>query len=366
VLFVFGVIFITGFFLQDISRKGVFFGVRLPEKYYKEEPFAGLKRKYRTNFTITCLAYFLVFGVLIYFIQNPGLFILGILGAAVILNVNYYYIYFKAKKLKNNGNYQIPTRNIVVVDTDFRSDRIKRSRVSKLWFLIPAVLAVLSAVISLIFYDKAPDMIPHHWGITGQADAWSPKSNWTVLSMPVMMMVFTVIMYVSYSMIGKSKPSFDPENLGESRERNRIFRYVWSAFYVILSIFLSLLFILLHLGSLELITVTPTAVIILSLPLFIAAIASIVLSIIMGQGGSRIKIVEDERTENRTIDREDDKYWILGDFYYNPDDPLLFVEKRMGVGWDFNYARPMAKVLIAAIALLIIGVIVMSIIMMIH
>ena len=42
-------------------------------------------------------------------------------------------------------------------------------------------------------------------------------------------------------------------------------------------------------------------------------------------------------------------------FYYNPDDPAVLVEKRFGVGVDFNYARWQAKAFVAAIALLIIG-----------
>src|SRR5262249_59033958 len=29
-----------------------------------------------------------------------------------------------------------------------------------------------------------------------------------------------------------------------------------------------------------------------------------------------------------------------GAFYYNPDDPSLFVEKRYGVGYTFNMAQP--------------------------
>ncbi|WP_225872663.1 DUF5808 domain-containing protein [Pedobacter frigoris] len=35
----------------------------------------------------------------------------------------------------------------------------------------------------------------------------------------------------------------------------------------------------------------------------------------------------------------DRKYWKLGLFYYNPDDPAVFVEKRFGIGFDFNWAH---------------------------
>ena len=42
-------------------------------------------------------------------------------------------------------------------------------------------------------------------------------------------------------------------------------------------------------------------------------------------------------------------YWKAGLFYYNPDDPRLFVGKRLGIGWTLNFARPVAWGLMALI-----------------
>ena len=35
-------------------------------------------------------------------------------------------------------------------------------------------------------------------------------------------------------------------------------------------------------------------------------------------------------------------HYRCGVFYVNPDDPRLWVEKRFGIGWTLNYARPAA------------------------
>jgi len=48
-------------------------------------------------------------------------------------------------------------------------------------------------------------------------------------------------------------------------------------------------------------------------------------------------------------DRSPDRAWKLGLFYFNPDDPALFVEKRFGVGYTVNFARPGAWVFIGGI-----------------
>ncbi|MEX3564040.1 DUF5808 domain-containing protein [Corynebacterium phoceense] len=57
----------------------------------------------------------------------------------------------------------------------------------------------------------------------------------------------------------------------------------------------------------------------------------------------------------RKSDTSNDHLYKAGMFYYNPDDPAVLVEKRFGVGIDFNYARWQAKAFLAAIAVLIIG-----------
>lgn len=51
-------------------------------------------------------------------------------------------------------------------------------------------------------------------------------------------------------------------------------------------------------------------------------------------------------------DRTPDACWKAGLFYYNPGDPALFVEKRFGIGYTFNFARPATWWLLAAILLL--------------
>lgn len=48
-------------------------------------------------------------------------------------------------------------------------------------------------------------------------------------------------------------------------------------------------------------------------------------------------------------DRSPDRSWKLGLFYYNPDDPALWLEKRFGVGYTLNFARPAAWVLIGLV-----------------
>ncbi len=79
----------------------------------------------------------------------------------------------------------------------------------------------------------------------------------------------------------------------------------------------------------------------------IILIGSILLTIMTGQGGSRVRLGQTKSGE--VIHRDEDRYWKLGIFYFNPEDPALWVEKRFGSGWTVNLARPLGWIIILGI-----------------
>ena len=84
-----------------------------------------------------------------------------------------------------------------------------------------------------------------------------------------------------------------------------------------------------------------------------------VVSYKIGQGGKNIKI----NKEDKEIYRDDDKNWILGNFYYNKKDPSIFIEKRVGIGWDVNLGNPIGLIIMILPLVLLIAVIINLIIM---
>lgn len=49
------------------------------------------------------------------------------------------------------------------------------------------------------------------------------------------------------------------------------------------------------------------------------------------------------------VDRGDPRHWVLGGFYFNPDDPSIFVDERHGAGFTLNFARRESWAIAAAI-----------------
>ncbi|KAF0205939.1 MAG: membrane protein, partial [bacterium] len=57
----------------------------------------------------------------------------------------------------------------------------------------------------------------------------------------------------------------------------------------------------------------------------------------------------------------DAQHWYCGGmFYYNPDDPALFLEKKVGYGYTMNFANKQVFLYIGYIALLAILVLVLA------
>jgi len=86
------------------------------------------------------------------------------------------------------------------------------------------------------------------------------------------------------------------------------------------------------------------------LPLaFVFVLVVIVVLARLGQGGSRMPAGDHARIASSAVpigDRTPDRYWRLGIFYFNPDDSAVLVEKRFGLGYSLNFARPTAWIIV--------------------
>jgi len=78
-----------------------------------------------------------------------------------------------------------------------------------------------------------------------------------------------------------------------------------------------------------------------------------VIVIIAAKSQAAIEKRYDRDTDLELLD--DDDYWILGMFYYNPNDTRLNVEKRFGYGGTVNIAHPAGKVIMILTAILLLG-----------
>lgn len=323
-------------FMPYFTRRTESFGVSIPEEVFEEEILKDLRKRYVIISSVIVLLITVIFSYL-YFSGPPEMgmryFTIGLFVLLLALFAVYLKFHFQMKAIKAEKGWYEGKSQTVVMDTNFRNEKLIYTN---LWFIIPFIITVIMAILTYINYDKIPGQIPTHFDFKGNATSWKEKSYFTVF-WPTLTQLFMIGLFICVNtIIGKAKQQISATNPERSIAQNRIFRKRWSLFTVIMGSATVLLFAFVQLTLIyRLSPLVMTAVIgIFTLG---AILGSVYLSITTGQGGSRIKVTRG--LDGQEIDRDDDKYWKLGQFYFNPEDPAVFIEKRFGIGWTMNFAR---------------------------
>lgn len=267
----------------------------------------------------------------------------------------------QATRLKQLKNWKVS--DSIFAETKSSHSRGTLSELPWIWYIIGFILIIISVVILLVRYPSLPEQIPTHFDMHMKPDAWSDKTLWTIFNLPLINLGTLLLLWLSSFMLVRAKLQIDPQNPALSFAQHRIYRKRLGHSLGLLALSLVVLFILL-----EFMSIFPAFNIPFWLMMFFALAPSILLIFVLvksGQGGCRIKLKEmpDNPTEqdngafnlvnvSENYNRGDDKYWAIGMFYYNKDDPAYIVEDRFGTNLGFNYARLVVQIGVAILTLL--------------
>lgn len=323
-------------FIPYLTRKSENFGVTILEDMYHRPIFQSMRRKYASIMIL--IGVLLSILMIIFAFQNSEFlevifFSMSVAVYIVLGFVIYIPFHYKMKKLKQEEKWFENHPSILVVDTSFRSEKITYSNG---WFLIPVVIIIMTVIVSFVLYDKIPYEVPTHTNITGKV-TYNEKSPGILLFLPLnQLFVIGIMVALNYFFI-HAKQQVSAKNPKVSKQQNIIFRRRWSLFTIISSILLTVMFTFMQMTMIfqQLLTYQDIVLLIVIAIILIGAIA---ISITTGQGGSRVKI--DNKQESHLNQLDDDRFWKLGQFYVNKNDPSFLVEKRFGIGWTVNIAHP--------------------------
>ncbi|RKQ31396.1 DUF1648 domain-containing protein [Oceanobacillus halophilus] len=347
-LIIFLPVFLISIFIPYWTRKTESFGVSIPEEIYHTPKLKNMRRRFATGTGIvsilTSIIFFILSGLLGTTEQSLSILFSILL---IVFLIASFLIYLKfhseMKAMKKKENWAKEKSQQVFINTNFREQKLTYSN---FWFVIPIVIAIIMIFIAFQAYQQIPNRIPIKFNFNGEITNWAEKSYRSVLLHPIMMIYLTFLFFFINVTISKAKQQIDPNNPESSIKKNIMFRKRWSAYTIASSYALTILFSINHLSliyPIEPYVLSITSMIITG----IIVIGAVILSITTGQGGSRIK--DYQIGNGSVINRDDDKYWKLGIFYFNREDPALFLEKRFGVGWTINLARPLAWIIFTAI-----------------
>lgn len=335
-------------FIPYWTRKTESFGVSIPEKIYHDSALRGMRKQYAVwllilSFVTTVVFYFVALTMgnneEMISILFTILFSLYMVGNFLI----YLVFHRKMKQRKAKEKWGKTKQQRTVINTHFREQKLTYSN---LWFLLSLMITLVIVAITFGQYNQMPEQIPMRYNLSGDVTNWADKSYLTVMFLPVIQVYLIAVFLFVNVVIGRAKQQVSAENPEESMRKNVLFRRRWSAYLIITGTFLTFLLSLIQLSMIYPIDVAVinTVSIVMTIGLIIG---TIVLSVTTGQGGSRVKTIKAK--DGVVIDRDEDHYWKLGIFYFNKDDPANFLEKRFGVGWTVNMARPLPWIILLVI-----------------
>lgn len=333
-------VFISMMFIPYLTRRTESFGVSIPVEVYHRAELKTMRKQYTTTTGIISISTIVLYLLLVIFFGNTTNTISILFGLLLVLFVTGSFLVYlnyhkQMKKLKTEQKWSKERVQQVVIDTRFRDQKLIHSN---LWFIFSFFIAFATIFLTFQLYDQIPDRIPMQYGFDGEITNWADKSYRSVIIMPIMQVYLTLLFLFLNTMIAKAKQQVSAENPDQSIRQNVIFRRRWSAFIIITGIAVTLLFSFIQLSFIY--PVNGQLLVVVPLVFGIGVtFGAIVLSFTTGQGGSRVNI--SIGTKGEVIDRDDDQHWKLGQFYFNGNDPALFLEKRFGVGWTVNLARPL-------------------------
>lgn len=318
-----------------LMRRGEVFTVTVPTSEQNDPFVKRLKRRYAVVVGVATAAFTLMGFVLAAAGSAGGM--MGVLIAGPLALTAGGYALMLAYRTKMNaykaerGWVADAQESVAVVG----EQPIPRA-ISLRWNLLYLPVMAITFAVGAIGYAHMPDLIPMHMGFDGTVNRYAEKTP-LVLWMPVLIQAFMGACFAfSHWTIARSKKWAEPGAPATSALAYGLFARAQSIYLVAGGLVIAIAMIAMPLSFMSLISLGQAAVLVVVAAL-VLCIGGMAVSFVYGQAGSRV-FKRMQTSDELLVDN--DRYWKCGVFYYNPDDPSLFLPERFGVGWTLNWARP--------------------------
>ncbi|MCL2493016.1 MAG: DUF5808 domain-containing protein [Clostridiales bacterium] len=371
-------------FMPFLTRKTELFGVSIPSKEYMRRELVGMRRGYRNIMVIVGLA---LMGAHLLFQLNPALnggltleeasglagngglrFVAPFIVTVCVYCVFGFLLYLHYHKCMKNYKEQFGWSEagqagpVIIADTEPAG----RESISFNWLWLYAFIAAVSVIAVIFIWPYVPDRVVTNTGLDGTPDAWVDKGPGAVLPLLASQWFLMVTFALCLLIVRHARRQIDPAAPEASREQGRRFRRISSVLLFVCGAAFGILMGVLNITMLLGVNLAAYAVFML-VAFAVIIIVMIAILIRVGQGGSRLAVRGVAGNADKTADTgaanapvDNDAYWKLGQFYFNRNDPAIFVEKRFGIGWTMNWGHPVSWLIIAAVVVVIVAVLIAS------
>ncbi|MDN4495031.1 DUF1648 domain-containing protein [Ureibacillus aquaedulcis] len=332
-------------FIPYLVKRTIVFGVSIPEQYIEDH----MIKKYRKHYSLSVafLSIIILGSYIVWVLGNERvdnqIALTGVIieFALMLISLSFYlYYHGKTKLLKQQNKWVENLKAMQVTDLSVR----KQDEMLPWYvYLLPILSTVGLMIYTIMNYDILPDLIPTHWGPGGEADAFTDKTPISAIQLTLVLLIMQLMFLGIHTATKKSGIKLSATSLQASRNRQLSLRKYssWLLFIVLLAItmlmsYFQLMMIHPEIGEGTVKMLIPFGFLLLVL------VGTLIFSIKVGRSDKELET----RVEARIMDLDEDQYWRGGMFYFNRNDPSIFVEKRFGVGWTINFANPLGYIII--------------------
>jgi uncharacterized membrane protein len=323
------------FWLPRLSHRELFFAVTVRADFPESERGRAILRAYGSRVVLVTLA---VAALAVWGVATARLWVPFM---ALLVQIVGCYWAFLGARTRALGH--------AVAPTTVREARLepRKMGVPGGWPVQFAPFLILGAVAALLRenWQRIPERFPVHWGIDGRANGWSVRTTAGVYSPLLWGVVFVALLILLTWAIVRFTRHLHARGAAAAvelaRERRYLLVLVATEYVVALSTsWAALLPLRTQPQS------APSATVPLGL---LAGLLIVLLALLMLHRPQEPMPAEGEPTVG---DGTEDRYWIGGIIYVNPNDPAVFVERRFGIGYTLNLGNRLSWLIMVPILLL--------------
>ena len=335
-----------------IARKGLLFGVYVGEEAFEGEAARRITRSWYRGMIAAIILSLAAGAVLALATPNPLAAVAPVFLLLLAFMVLYLRAYFQARALAPAAP---PPAAVAPVGPTPEPSAL----LPALTLIVGVACGVVAIAYAWSNYPDLPAQVPTHFGASGRPDEWRAKSFFTVMLLPIMVLVLGTGMGGIAWLTAHAKRALRRSDQGASlvaqvRFRRAVTRFLCGCALLVIAMLtlMSVQSIRVALGAMEGLSFLTG---VLGVGIAVYAIGGTVyIAIRYGQGGARL-----ERAcaaTPLTNGLADNRSWVLGAFYVNRADPSFLVERRFGFGYTVNLGNWKAVVLLAVFLVAVLGI----------
>ncbi|MGL4106465.1 DUF1648 domain-containing protein [Clostridium sp. LP20] len=362
-LIVYGVLMYQGYNLDKIANTGIIYGVRVPEDHKNDNEIIQAIKRYKKRYILIIPITILITLGISLIVDSVAMLVFSLFIILILSQIVYLFSWKEMKEIKRRNKWRTIGSNVVVVDMRVKKKNgegiEKQPLSSKIYLWIIPIIAI-TIIMTIVLYGRLPEVFPIHFNGNGIADRYSVKGTFdgyfSLAILPLTQIGILLMLWGTHIYTLRAKKILNSGTVKATLKQQNTYRRYMVIYLFAIALEMEIMFAIIQVtlfypryaGALAIVS----TIIILA-----TCIGGIIPIYRIGQGGRNIKVEDD----GEMIYRDDDDLYKLGSFYYNKEDPAIMVQKRIGIGMDFNYAKPIAWVFVAITIIIVLGVLIVTI-----